>query len=119
MLNFSGGIVKIPFTELSPEIQKKYGYDPKAAGDFQQQTYQKRGLSTKYYEQLRKAVNVTCDYLRLKKSRRLITSNCLRGDMLAALESIMPGKLWRQRFSGKPARKKLTTFELARLLVGD
>ena len=68
MLKFSGGIVKIPFTELSPEIQKKYGYEPKAGGDFQQQTYQKRGLSTKYYEQLRKAVNVTCDYLRLKKS---------------------------------------------------
>jgi len=42
VLNFSGGIVKIPFTELSPEIQKKYGYDPKVAGDFQQQTYQKR-----------------------------------------------------------------------------
>jgi hypothetical protein len=40
VLKFSGGIVKILFTELSPEIQKKYGYDPKAAGDFQQQTYQ-------------------------------------------------------------------------------
>src|SRR6266516_5351892 len=40
VLTFSGGIVKIPFTELSPEVQKKYGYDPKAAGDFQQQTYQ-------------------------------------------------------------------------------
>ena len=40
VITFSGGIVKIPFTELSPEIQNKYGYDPKAAGDFQQQTYQ-------------------------------------------------------------------------------
>lgn len=40
VIKFSGGIVKIPFTELSPEIQKKYGYDPKAAGDFQRQTYQ-------------------------------------------------------------------------------
>jgi len=45
--------------------------------------------------------------------------------MLAALEFhnagqvVCRGKLWRQRFSGKPARKKLTTFELARLLVGD
>jgi hypothetical protein len=29
VIKFSGGIVKIPFTELSPEIQKKYGYDPK------------------------------------------------------------------------------------------
>ena len=40
VITFSGGIVKLPFTELSPEIQKKYGYDPKAAEDFQQQTYQ-------------------------------------------------------------------------------
>jgi hypothetical protein len=40
VISFSGGIVKIPFTELSPEVQKKYGYDAKAAGDFQQQTYQ-------------------------------------------------------------------------------
>jgi hypothetical protein len=40
VITFSGGIVKIPFGELSPEIQKKYGYDPKAAEQFQQQTYQ-------------------------------------------------------------------------------
>src|SRR5439155_1562636 len=40
VITFSGGIVKIPFTELSPEIQKKYGYDSKASADFQQQTYQ-------------------------------------------------------------------------------
>jgi hypothetical protein len=40
VIAFSGGIVKLPFTELSPEIQKKYGYDPKAGAAFQQQTYQ-------------------------------------------------------------------------------
>src|SRR6266480_6919433 len=40
VITFSGGIVKIPFTELSPEIQKKYGYDQNAAADFQQQVYQ-------------------------------------------------------------------------------
>ncbi len=40
VITFSGGIVKLPFVELSPEIQKKYGFDPKAAADFQQQTYQ-------------------------------------------------------------------------------
>ena len=40
VITFSGGIVKIPFTDLSPEIQKKYGYDPQAAADFQEQTYQ-------------------------------------------------------------------------------
>jgi len=34
VIKFSGGIVKIPFTELSPEIQKKYGYDSQAAGAY-------------------------------------------------------------------------------------
>lgn len=40
VITFSGGIVKIPFTELSSEDQKKYGYDPQAATDFQQKQYQ-------------------------------------------------------------------------------
>lgn len=40
VITFSGGIVKIPFTELSPEIQKKYRYTPDAAADFQQKAYQ-------------------------------------------------------------------------------
>src|SRR5436190_5382351 len=31
VIKFSGGIVKIPFTELSPEIQTKYGYNSQAA----------------------------------------------------------------------------------------
>src|SRR5437867_9079287 len=34
VITFSGGIVKIPFNELSPEIQKKYGYDPQAAATY-------------------------------------------------------------------------------------
>jgi hypothetical protein len=40
VITFSGGIVKIPFAEMSPEIQKKYGYDPAAAADFQKQAYE-------------------------------------------------------------------------------
>ncbi len=40
VITFSGGIVKVPFTELSPEIQKKYGYDSQAAADFQKQSYE-------------------------------------------------------------------------------
>jgi hypothetical protein len=40
VITFSGGIVKIPFAELSPEIQKKYGYDSQAAADFQKQSYE-------------------------------------------------------------------------------
>ena len=31
---FAGGIVKIPFTDLSETIRKQYGYDPKAANTF-------------------------------------------------------------------------------------
>src|SRR5215210_78522 len=33
----SAGIIKIPFTELSPELQKKYGYNPQAAAAFHAQ----------------------------------------------------------------------------------
>jgi hypothetical protein len=40
VIMFSGGIVKLPFVELPPEVQKKYGYDSQAAKDFQQQQYQ-------------------------------------------------------------------------------
>jgi hypothetical protein len=34
VVTFSAGIVKIPFTDLSPELQKKYGYDPKSAATY-------------------------------------------------------------------------------------
>jgi len=40
VVTFSGGIVKIPFTELSPEIQTKFGYNPQAAADYQKQAYE-------------------------------------------------------------------------------
>src|SRR4029450_13529134 len=42
VITFSGGIVKIPFTELSPEIQKKYGYDSSAAATYSAQEYEKQ-----------------------------------------------------------------------------
>ena len=40
VIKFSGGIVKIPFTEFSQDVQKKYSYNREAAADFQQQQYQ-------------------------------------------------------------------------------
>jgi hypothetical protein len=40
VITFSGGIVKLPFTELSPEIQTKFGYNLQAASDFQKQAYE-------------------------------------------------------------------------------
>jgi tRNA_anti-like len=42
VITFSGGIVKIPFVELSPEIQKKYGYDSSAAATYSAQEYEKQ-----------------------------------------------------------------------------
>jgi hypothetical protein len=42
VIAFSGGIVKIPFTELSPELQKKYGYDSKAAEAYSAEENQKQ-----------------------------------------------------------------------------
>jgi hypothetical protein len=40
VITFSGGIVKIPFTELPPEVQAKFGYNPQAATDYQKQAYE-------------------------------------------------------------------------------
>jgi len=34
IVKFSGGVVKIPFTELSKELQEKYHYDPEAGQKF-------------------------------------------------------------------------------------
>ncbi len=44
VVKFHGGIAKIFFVELPPEIQKQYGYDPKAARNFQQQQPAKSGI---------------------------------------------------------------------------
>ena len=37
---FAGGTVKIPFTKLSEELQRKYNYNPEAAKSFSEQTEQ-------------------------------------------------------------------------------
>jgi hypothetical protein len=42
VITFSGGIVKIPFTELPPEIQAKFGYNPQAAADYQKASLRSR-----------------------------------------------------------------------------
>jgi hypothetical protein len=42
VITFSGGIVKIPFTELSEELQRKYNYDPEAAKQFAADIAQKQ-----------------------------------------------------------------------------
>jgi hypothetical protein len=42
VISFSGGIVKIPFAELSEELQQKYSYDPEAAKQFAADVAQKQ-----------------------------------------------------------------------------
>jgi hypothetical protein len=44
VITFSGGIVKLPFTELPPEAQKKYGYDSSAAAAYSAEEYQKQSV---------------------------------------------------------------------------
>jgi hypothetical protein len=44
VIRFSGGIVKIPFTELSEELQRKYSYDPESAKQFAADVAQKQQL---------------------------------------------------------------------------
>jgi hypothetical protein len=34
VIRFSGGVVKVPFAELSEELQRKYSYDPQAAAAY-------------------------------------------------------------------------------------
>jgi hypothetical protein len=40
VLTSKSGILKLYFAELPPEIQKKYGYDPGEAADYQKQAYE-------------------------------------------------------------------------------
>ena len=42
MIRFSGGIVKIPFTELSADVQKKYGYNSSAAAAYSEQEFERQ-----------------------------------------------------------------------------
>jgi hypothetical protein len=42
VIRFTGGIVKIPFAELSQELQQKYGYNPEAAKQFAADVAQKQ-----------------------------------------------------------------------------
>src|SRR5215510_8083637 len=41
VVRFSGGIVKIPFTDMSDELRLKYNYDPDAAKQYTTEIQQK------------------------------------------------------------------------------
>ena len=42
VITFSGGIVKLPFVELPPDVQTKYGYDSQAAATYATEQNQKQ-----------------------------------------------------------------------------
>src|SRR4029453_15732557 len=42
VITFSGGIVKLPFVELPPDVQTKYGYDSKAAAAYSAEENQRQ-----------------------------------------------------------------------------
>ena len=42
VITFSGGIVKLPFTELPEDVQKKYGYNSSAAAEYSAEEYEKQ-----------------------------------------------------------------------------
>jgi hypothetical protein len=42
VITFSGGIVKLPFTELPADVQKKYGYNSSAAAEYSAEEYEKQ-----------------------------------------------------------------------------
>lgn len=46
VLKFSRGIVKVPFTELSEELRRKYNYDPGAARAFTAETQRQADLNS-------------------------------------------------------------------------
>jgi hypothetical protein len=53
VIKFSGGIVKIPFTELSREVQEKYNYDLEAARKFSAQRAEEINAANANAEELR------------------------------------------------------------------
>jgi len=61
VIKFSGGIVKLPFTELSKELQEKYHYDPGAAQKFAAQTAEEIKAANANAEELRKKADAERD----------------------------------------------------------
>jgi hypothetical protein len=54
VIKFSGGIVKVPFTDLSEELRRKYNYEPEAAKAFAADVQQKQTDSYLQTEQAKR-----------------------------------------------------------------
>jgi hypothetical protein len=90
VITFSGGIVKIPFAEMSPDIQKKYGYDSAAAADFQKQVYEAGVRRSQDIAEAQAAVNARNAELGAKSAADIKASaerRAISGFTLSAHES--------------------------------
>ena len=81
-IRFSGGIVKVPFTELPKEVQERFNYDPEAAKRFaeeQAEIYNKTPCDRIWYnEQIAPGSYASSDHLALayNSPERLATGVC-------------------------------------------
>ena len=87
VLTFSGGIVKLPFTELPADVQKKYGYDTSAARIYTAEENQKQAaLAQQRQAEVQNRAEETAKYWREHPMPQLrqqeSTSSQLRGGAL-------------------------------------
>ena len=90
VITFSGGIVKIPFTELSEEYQKRFGYNPEAAKEFaanveqqQRDLYaQKQAEKEKAEEERARIAQLNQADLDLAKARREAEASKKRAEQI-------------------------------------
>jgi hypothetical protein len=90
VITFPGGIVKILFAEMSPDIQKKYGYDSAAAADFQKQAYEAGVRRSQDIAEAQAAVNARNAELGAKSAANVKASaerRIISGFILSAHES--------------------------------
>lgn len=71
MIKFSGGIVKIPFIELSADVQKEYGYNSSAAAAYSAQEFERQAAIA---EQKRAEEQRRVDEQRRREERRTVGS---------------------------------------------
>jgi hypothetical protein len=91
VITFSGGIVKIPFTELSPELQTKYGYDKEKAAEFaaaEAQQYQQAAAQQQQAaaEQAAREQQVARELTRKEIAKNIHTIREVKSDQLSFVD---------------------------------
>ena len=101
VITMKSGIVKIPFTELSEEYQKRFGYDPEAAkvfaADVERQqsalSAQMQAEKEKAEEQRARIAQLNQDDLDLAKARREAEASKKRAEQIKK-ESFDKHRVW-------------------------